>query len=464
MQTYFLNDFKVNIPKYVIPGTETFIDPAAVDFEVKLFVPPSAGAFVASHIGGKYVNCKVADGQICIIADGHQLAPGEVWYEAKYYLPDSDFPDGICTLVEKCQLGLTLTMSADAEVRDEQIMGAGEADREKNEATRQDNEAARQTAETAREQAETNRVAAEAQRAETFAGWRDVIDAKADRTELSNIVGTPTDGVIEDLEPTLVTDALRKTAQTLTPAEQEQVKKNIGVSKMELFIDMWNARATIRGRSYGGYDPENAPDPSTPFKLNDIWLSYADAIKVMNEPAGQPLKYSGFYTYGVSRTYFPIRACSGSIENVGLYNNNLEVVRILSHDMLYNNANPDTALIPIKNTEGAFMHCFKLREVKGILKLSASDYQGKHFHNGLWMCGNLETIWLHSLSLNLSIASSPKIKAECFRYMVEHAANTKAITITVHKDVFAKLTDESNTEWHHVLTDATNKNITFATL
>ena len=290
------------------------------------------------------------------------------------------------------------------------------------------------------------------------------IDTKADRTELSNIVGTPSDGVIEDLEPTLVTEALRKTAQTLTPAEQAQVKKNIGVSKMELFIDMWNARATIRGRSYGGYDPENAPDPSTPFKLNDIWLSYADAINVMNEPAVQPMKGAGFYTYGVSRTYFPILVTSYTIEDVGRYNSNLEVVRFLSHDMAYSNAGPDTALIPINNTTGAFMQCFKLREVKGILKLSASDYQGKHFHDGLWMCENLETIWLHSLSLNLSIASSPKIKAECFRYMVENAANTKAITITVHKDVFAKLTDESNTEWHQVLTDATNKNITFATL
>ena len=290
------------------------------------------------------------------------------------------------------------------------------------------------------------------------------IDTKADRTELSNIVGTPSEGVIEDLEPTLVTEALRKTAQTLTPAEQAQVKKNIGVSKMELFIDMWNARATIRGRSYGGYDPENAPDPSTPFKLNDIWLSYADAIKVMNEPAVRPMKGAGFYTYGVSRTYFPILVTSYTIEDVGRYNSNLEVVRFLSHDMAYSNVDPDTALILINNTTGAFMHCFKLREVKGILKLSASDSQGKHFHNGLWMCENLETIWLHSLSLNLSIASSPKIKAECFRYMVENAANTKAITITVHKDVFAKLTDESNTEWHQVLTDATNKNITFATV
>lgn len=37
------------------------------------------------------------------------------------------------------------------------------------------------------------------------------------------------------------------------------------------------------------------------------------------------------------------------------------------------------------------------------------------------------------------------------------------ITITVHPSVYSKLTDESNTEWHKVLLDAAEKNITFAT-
>ncbi len=37
------------------------------------------------------------------------------------------------------------------------------------------------------------------------------------------------------------------------------------------------------------------------------------------------------------------------------------------------------------------------------------------------------------------------------------------VTITVHPDVYAKLTDESNTEWHQVLLDAAEKQITFAT-
>lgn len=110
MQTYYLNDFKAKIPRCEIPEKMEFIDPETVDFEVKLFVPPSEMTYTATHKGDKYKNCDVVDGQIRIIADGHQLSPGEVWYEATYYLPDSDFPDGICTIVEKRPLDLSLTV------------------------------------------------------------------------------------------------------------------------------------------------------------------------------------------------------------------------------------------------------------------------------------------------------------------------------------------------------------------
>lgn len=47
--------------------------------------------------------------------------------------------------------------------------------------------------------------------------------------------------------------------------------------------------------------------------------------------------------------------------------------------------------------------------------------------------------------------------------MVTNAANTAAITITVHPDVYAKLTDEDNAEWHQILIDAEDKNIQFVT-
>lgn len=59
------------------------------------------------------------------------------------------------------------------------------------------------------------------------------------------------------------------------------------------------------------------------------------------------------------------------------------------------------------------------------------------------------------------IDSSPLLTRESVAVLVD--ANPEGNTIRVHPDVFAKLTDEANAEWHQVLLDAEAKNITFAT-
>ncbi len=66
-----------------------------------------------------------------------------------------------------------------------------------------------------------------------------------------------------------------------------------------------------------------------------------------------------------------------------------------------------------------------------------------------------------TLRKDFDCSTSPLLTLGSFEYMVEQGAG--GITITVHPDVYAKLTDETNAEWHKVLTDATAKNITFAT-
>ena len=58
---------------------------------------------------------------------------------------------------------------------------------------------------------------------------------------------------------------------------------------------------------------------------------------------------------------------------------------------------------------------------------------------------------------------APNLTLETVSFAVSQSANTTPITITVHPDVYAKLTDEANAEWHQVLIDAAAKNITFAT-
>ena len=75
----------------------------------------------------------------------------------------------------------------------------------------------------------------------------------------------------------------------------------------------------------------------------------------------------------------------------------------------------------------------------------------------------IEEIRLKNLKGNISFPHSKNLSLASLSYLVDNATNTKAITLTVHADVFAKLTDESNTEWHAVAVAALAKNITIAT-
>lgn len=98
--------------------------------------------------------------------------------------------------------------------------------------------------------------------------------------QLSAVTGEPTEGSIEALEPTLITEALRKVPQVLTPEEQAQVKANIGVSKMELFCDLFNAAAGSDGYARlteGVFDCE----------LNKLKLTYDEAVQ--NNDLREPL-------------------------------------------------------------------------------------------------------------------------------------------------------------------------------
>lgn len=78
-------------------------------------------------------------------------------------------------------------------------------------------------------------------------------------------------------------------------------------------------------------------------------------------------------------------------------------------------------------------------------------------------CAALEYLLLKVLKVSVSFQDSPLLSLDSLQYLVNNAANTSAITVTVHPTTYAKLTDTSNAQWHAVLTSAAQKQITFAT-
>lgn len=104
-----------------------------------------------------------------------------------------------------------------------------------------------------------------------------------------------------------------------------------------------------------------------------------------------------------------------------------------------------------------FANCKQLKEVVGIMvfEQGAFDYT---FAN----CPNLQNIQIKYARYDIRLENSPLLTLESFQYLVENATNTSAITVTVHADVYAKLTDPQQADWYAVNTAAQGKQISFA--
>lgn len=244
------------------------------------------------------------------------------------------------------------------------------------------------------------------------------------------------------------------------------------VAYKELLIKMWDDYCTVKGIKFGGYDRE-----SDSWNLNGLTLSEAEVIQCLNTPKIQlgsdSLKTINYVSI-TNRTIAPIYI-DGEAPITGMFSvsPNLEVIRLLDY---YSNAsNVDSNPVKVGRTDGFAYHCLKLRRLEGIIQVKSSDNLGQHFHN-MYMNRSIEHFMIHGICLNTHIfQSTPVIDFESLRYLVDNAANSAPINVTVHADVFAKMTgDTSNqaaaalqpeeaAQWQKLFNDAADRQISFAT-
>lgn len=107
----------------------------------------------------------------------------------------------------------------------------------------------------------------------------------------------------------------------------------------------------------------------------------------------------------------------------------------------------------------------KLKKIIGIINcINIKNSNSRlSFTDTFSNCPILENVLISSLPLDISFKDSPLLSLESLRYLINNAANTSAITVTVHADVYAKIQDETNVEWHALIEMAAAKQITFAT-
>lgn len=249
-------------------------------------------------------------------------------------------------------------------------------------------------------------------------------------------------------QKTDLTEGLAKKQDSLSTSDDLQITDGHQLSltakaKMRLFIDLWNEACG----TYGKYDPANAPDSDHPFYLNTLWLTYEEAVAVMILPVMNPSNLNRLYhDVKTARTHMPtLSYMSVSNGNTTFKGSSFEVIEAGS----------------ISVGSNMFKNCKNLRRVSIYAPNNNTSIPD------IWSgCAKLEDIEFPIVyRTSFSLSDSPLLSLPTAQRIVSKtSASGAAITITVHPDVYAKLTDETNEEWHKVLTDAADKNINFATI
>lgn len=223
----------------------------------------------------------------------------------------------------------------------------------------------------------------------------------------------------------------------------------------QFFIDKWNLACQSNGRyneATGYFELNGIPDIGYDEALM-IYSCYG-RLYIYNKPI-----YTSTEVRDSIRTTIPEIAAigvgySGSANcffEVKFYNMpNLRIVQT---------GNP----IQLCGGYRCFQGCKNLESIEGTISgTNARPAIGMIFKD----CASLKNVKLvlSSFMQNFDgFPDSPLLSLESLRYMVDNSSLTSVLTVPVHPDVYTKLTDEGNAEWHKVWQDAQDKQISFAT-
>lgn len=195
-----------------------------------------------------------------------------------------------------------------------------------------------------------------------------------------------------------------------------------GAAKTELFIDMWNAACGW----HGGYYPAGAPDASHRFLLNEVWHTYEEALytyKYGISPLGLP--QGGYYGDTSLRTLLIkfTTAGAGAVVTPNFLSSMPELETICFSTAQY------------IATPWAFTGLPKLRKVLGEYHLQKG---GSWAFGGSELLEDLGDIHIYE---SMDFRNCPRLTLQSLQKLVNNAANSGPITVTMHAEAFARLTD-----------------------
>ena len=231
------------------------------------------------------------------------------------------------------------------------------------------------------------------------------------------------------------TEALATKQGKLTPTADISIDNanTIGLTeqaKRAMFDDLWRVAAGKWGDiDYSHTDEAGNP---TPYMCNEIWMTYEEAVVTyIDSVAARTTRYLDAAFYGSRmRTNLPFLNWTGCEQGYYLQSAfrgcSIEVANLYS-----GRDNQNTRILGY--TSWIFSSP-RLREVIGVLEFNDRVPYWNGFESAL------EEIRIAKLDKDISLQLCSHLSHASLRYMVDNAANTSVITVTVHPDVYAKLT------------------------
>lgn len=332
----------------------------------------------------------------------------------------------------------------DNRVKAEQSRVEAESSRVKAENTRVEKENERQTAENTRDtneqsrkESETNRVKAEEGRVTEFNRLKAESEtATSNATEQANYAKQQGDNVAGTVEEI-------KTAQEglVTSVNDLTTVLNTQQGNRSLYV----AAGAVYNEKTGFYELNGLTDiTEEQMKVIYVQTNHMDHIENMNDV------FSGL-NFRTNLGFKQVRRTNNrtfSLKSAFRENANLEVLKL-------GNSTNDNWVMKCSDIQDFVTYCSNLKEIIGYIECPVVvNFLGTSL---------LEEIRFKNIVRNFGIKDSPLISLESLQYLITNAANTSPITVTVHADVYAKIQDETNAEWHALIETAAAKQITFAT-
>lgn len=231
------------------------------------------------------------------------------------------------------------------------------------------------------------------------------------------------------------------------------------MAKKRLFIDLWKEACG----KWGTYNAETGF-----FELNGLTdITYEEAIKIYRAGDIRIREIRGLYAGINIRTNLPSSTGYGnnigySSQGVTVANSTLGGVKeILNLCSIRGDENNNFYFSSDSKTNASGL--FSAKKIIGIINLQVGRWLGNE-----WFIRNTVT---ESVKVKVYLKDNgtftfrlTNVNAESVRFLIENANLdnvTTSCAIQVEKTVYTKLTDENNTEWHQILLDAAEKNISF---